>query len=176
MKTKFFVLLLIIAVAPIGSVSAQEVTTTSTTTPEEPAVETIDRTMGIVSSTYNEGDGTVTLVIESDREQTVHLFDMGSAQDGGVFDSKKVQLQQGRNRVTVPVTEVSSQIGVTISTDRVLYAHVKKTGSNPFPNGPYSQEDVQYSIAGGGFGVAFMVLYRAARAKLGAGHHGEQVA
>jgi hypothetical protein len=167
MKHLFIALLLVLAVAPAVGVAQSNETGNQTVeisveTPPE-AREVIDNSTALLGKTV-EG-GRMVLIIQSDVTQRVTLTDAGSAWEGGEVTQRKVWLREGRNKVEIPVTEISGRVVVTVSTREVLYSIPVSTGSNLI-TGPYGAADVRNSALGGlvaGLGVTALLAVRRVR-------------
>lgn len=172
MRFRFLLALLLVATAtaPVGvlaqnaTVNASNVTDAVTTnvtalTPVEP----IDPLTGIESTSVD--DGRMELVIRSDVVQRVVLTDAGAVWQGGEVPQREYTLQPGSNKVSVPVTEVSGRVAVTIATSRVLYSTVVVT-NDPLIGGPFDRGDVQQAALAGliaGVGVTALIAYKRVR-------------
>lgn len=131
----------------------------NTTTPE-PALEVIDNRTAIESAEFV--DGEIRLVLVSDSLQRVVLTDAGAVLEGGEVPQKDARLREGRNRVSMPVTEFDGRVIVTIATRDVLYAVPIET-SPPLIGGPFDEQDVQQAGLAGlaaGLGVTGLIAYR----------------
>jgi hypothetical protein len=186
-RTIFIALVLVVAslVAP-GVAAAQEgneteVPTENTTTAvanesssdlDECDVR-VDRHTRICSSSFE--DGQSELVIHSNRTQRVTIADMGSFAQGGVVPRKDLTLHEGRNRITLRGVKYRGRAGVSIDTDRVLYAHNIQTRFTLI-HGPYSGSDVQTAGLAGAASVAVIVVIQSIRYMTGRKHDPERVA
>jgi len=127
------------------------------------AAEPIDSLTAIESKRLE--DGKMVLRIRSEVPQRITLTDAGAAWTGGEVPQQSYTLQKGTNRVSIPVTEVSGRVGVTIATKRVLYASVITTES-PVLTGPFGRDDVQTAALAGlfaGVGVTAIIAFRRVR-------------
>jgi hypothetical protein len=177
MKTPFLLVLMVVATAIAPGIGAAQSTPengtesgpgvsisvdtggeNSTATP--PAREAIDNLTSIESARLVEDR--MILVFNSKIPQRVVLTDAGAVFSGGDVPQKSVFLDQGRNRVEMPVTEVQGRVAVTISTRSTLYSKVLDTGGSLI-SGPYNREDVQTGTLAGlvaGLGVTGVIAYR----------------
>ncbi|WP_144426067.1 hypothetical protein [Halanaeroarchaeum sulfurireducens] len=145
---------------PVDPPTDDERNESAPTDPQEPPAETIDPVTAI-ESTWLE-DGTMVLVIRSDVPQLVTLTDAGAVWGGGEIPQRSLTLQAGRNRVSIPVTEVDGRVGVTIATQRVLHGTTLTTGTTLLP-GPFGRDDVQIAAIAGAFagvGVTALIAFR----------------
>jgi hypothetical protein len=129
-------------------------------TDDAPPAEPIDSLTAIESTRLE--DGEMVLVIRSEIPQRITLTDAGATWTGGEVPQQSYTLQTGTNRVSIPVTEVSGRVGVTIATKRVLYASVIETES-PVLTGPFGRDDVQTAALAGlfaGVGVTAVIAFR----------------
>jgi hypothetical protein len=183
----FVVLLIATAAVPVGAAAqggtpqattddaidavANNTTITNETVPSvssndtgaDPPAEPIDSLTSIESTRLE--DGEMVLIIRSEIPQRITLTDAGAAWTGGKVPQQSYTLQTGTNRVSIPVTEVSGRVGVTIATKRVLYASVIKTES-PVLTGPFGRDDVQTAALAGlfaGVGVTAVIAFRRVR-------------
>jgi hypothetical protein len=180
MKNIFCALLLLGAAAmiPVGALAAPNETTTTGPdvnvsvevgadgSDDDPGAvdrEWIDNVTAIQSASLN--DGRMTLVIYSKITQRLTLTDAGAVLTDGEVPRRTVTVNEGTNRVTVPVTPVSGRAPVTIATRNVLYAKSLESGSTLL-TGPWGKQDVQVSALGGlfsGLFVTFVIAYRRVR-------------
>lgn len=176
MRARFLIALVLLATSlvPTG-VAAQNATTAlpngsanvsndtlSNATVAEP-VEPIDRLTAIESTSVENGQ--MVLVLRSDVVQRVVLTDAGAVWKGGEVPQREHTLQPGSNRVTIPVTEISGRVAVTIATRRVLYSTVVVT-NDPLIGGPFDRGDVQQAALAGlvaGVGVTALIAYKRVR-------------
>lgn len=135
------VVLVGLAVAPVGAAAASPQPTperlgqtVAQTQPVNQTGEQIDSEVSLVSSSYSADSGTVTLVFESDSARAVTLSDAGGFIDGGKINRRTLVLSEGRTTVEFAVTETPrGYVGVSISTESVLYAEVIQSPSvSPF--------------------------------------------
>jgi len=200
MTNRIFIVLVLVATTSVspGVVAAQEApdngTNTNQTTTELASVppETtsvplseneaddlsecdvrIDRHTRICDSSFEDGQSAT--VIHSNVTQSIEIADMGSFAQGGEVPTKTVTLQEGRNRVTLPGVKSRGRAGVTIRTDRVLYAHQIETRFTLI-GGPYSYRDVQIAGASGALAVALIVVIQSIRYLTGRTAEPERIA
>jgi len=109
--------------------SAQE----NQTTASGPPGKQIDSTISLVSSSYNPDSGTVTLVFDSPASRRVTLSDAGGFLEGGEVNRRTITVD-GRTAAEFAVSETDrGYVGVSISTDQVLYAEIVRSPSlSPF--------------------------------------------
>ncbi|MXR19754.1 hypothetical protein [Halobacterium bonnevillei] len=115
----------------LGVSVAQSAHENQTTT--EPVGKQIDSTISLVSSSYDPDSGTVTLVFESAASRRVTLSDAGGFLEGGEVNRRTITVD-GRTAAEFAVTETDrGYVGVSISTDQVLYAEIVRSPSlSPF--------------------------------------------
>jgi hypothetical protein len=133
----------------------------------------VDRHTRICESTFENGQSE--LVIHSNVTQSVTIADMGSFAQGGVVPRKDLTLHEGRNRITLRGVEYRGRAGVSIDTDRVLFAHQIETRFTLI-HGPYSSSDVQTAGVAGALSVAVIVIVQSIRYMTGRKHDPERVA
>lgn len=135
----------------------------SNETDPDSALRWIDNLTAIESSDYAGGE--MRLVLVSTVSQRVTLVDAGGVFGGGEVTRRQVRLQEGRNEVSIPVTEIQNSVVVTIGTRNVLYAEPIRTGSSLI-SGPWNKSDVQtaaLSGLGAGVGVTALIAFRRVR-------------
>ena len=174
--TRFFrALLTAVAVVSIvslgaGGVVAQELPGTPTPTPEAGQNQTherIDQDTRLISASYDDGDGTATVVIESDVAQKITVSDAGAFVEGGVVKQRTVIVSPGeRVEITMPVTKSNGYTGVSIATPETLYAVPLKSQVDFF-EGQSTWQTVQVAAIGGAFGVIVMAVILAWRLRDG---------
>jgi hypothetical protein len=109
--------------------------------------EQIDSDTRIIDSSVS--NGTATVVLESDRPQAVTLADAGGFSKGGVIERRTVVLSDGeRSQIEIPVTEVDGRYGVSISTDKTLYAEIIRDGSSSSSVEPPDRNDQLALVVG----------------------------
>jgi hypothetical protein len=100
-------------------------TDTPTPTPAPNASQSGERVDGgltLLSSSYDADAGTATLQFRASEHTSVTLVDAGAFQEGGVLNDRTMILEPGEHTVEFPVTEVDGMVGVSITTDEVVYA------------------------------------------------------
>ncbi|QLH83421.1 hypothetical protein [Halosimplex pelagicum] len=108
----------------------------------------------LLSSSYNQEQGTVTLTFRSDSAVAVTLADAGAFMQEGEINRRAIVVN-GKTKVEFAVTEQNGFVGVSISTDETLYGHPIKVGSTDFVPGGPSPEDTW--LAGSTVFVLFAV-------------------
>lgn len=156
----------------VGTAGAQPtVTNTTNRTATPTAHEQIDNQTRLISSSYDEQNGTATLVIESDTTQAVTLSDAGGFRQGGQIDTRTVVIERGeRVTVTLPVTKVGSRVGVAIDTKHTLYAEIIRQPEDHLFQGKPSWQDTRISGLSGFFGgllVTSLVAWHRVRSDRG---------
>lgn len=183
MTHRFFIALALVAaaLAAPGTVVAQEGAANETV--QAAANQTgddldgcdvrIDSDTRICESSFE--DGHSELVIYSNTTQRITVADMGSFVQGGEVPRKRVRLQEGRNRVTLPGVKSRGRAGVSIDTGGTLYSHIIDTRFTLI-GGPYSYRDVQVAALSGAAAVALIVVIKALRYLTGRTHDPERIA
>jgi hypothetical protein len=93
------------------------------TTDEPETGERIDNNTVIIDSYYDAESGRAILEIRSDKLQYITLSDAGAFIDGGEISQNTVPIKAGDTQeVSVAATQVQGFVGVSVSTDRVLWA------------------------------------------------------
>ena len=173
------VALLVLCVVFSGAVSAQEADTgtsievTSTSTSDNETVEPIDRNTGLVSSSVE--DGTMVLIVESEFPQTVSVTDFGTAMNGHKARIQDVQLQEGRNRIEVPVQSFQGRYAVTLSTRNYAYPIIEDHRSSII-GGPWTVDDVRLSALAAGVSVLLVSILVTVRTITGRTQEPERIA
>lgn len=137
LTTLAVVVLVAVAAAPVGAsggpqhtgaVSQPDGNETTAATGER-----IDSSLTLVSRSYNQGSGTVTLTFDASEPTAVTLSDAGGFIGGGEIN-RRTFVADGRETVEFAVTETDrGYVGVSIATDEVLYGEVVKSPSlSPF--------------------------------------------
>jgi len=135
---------------PVSAQSAQEQATNAAEnatnqTQEKPAVspeddylQQIDNSTKIVDWSYR--PGMFTIVLEAEESEKISMTEAGDFEEGtGSFNYKEVRLEEGRNTVTMPVTDRQGA-GVAIATRDSLeqgtgaFVSVGQVARNPFKN------------------------------------------
>ena len=153
MKTRFFALLLLTAVALTGGVVTAQENTTSTTagvsvdlgTDPCATAERIDNHTLLCSASIN-SENRVELVFRSTRlYQQILISDSGAFRRGGTVPIKEVALNEGVTRVEWTVTEYKGFTGVGISTSNALYSKPLKRQKSLLP-GTASNSDIMLGV------------------------------
>jgi len=110
-----------------GTANAQE-TGNETSTGTE-----IDTRLTLLESSYNSSSGNATLRFRSDSARAVTLADAGAFRSDGPVNTK-TEVVEGEQSIRINVTENSGAVGVSISTDAVLYAHTIRDGEQEAEN------------------------------------------
>jgi len=128
-------------------------------------VERVDRYTVIVNSSYSEQTGMATVTLESDIVQDVVISDAGAFVTGGQVERREVTLVPGdRQEVRLPVTEVEGRVGLSVATERQLYAHIMETTNYLFYSDP-GWGTVRIVGFGSGIGVLVALGAEVARRK-----------
>jgi len=115
------VLALASVTAPVAAAPAD---TPANSTAQRPA-ERIGPNTLLISSSYDEQNGTASVVIESERPQTITVSDAGAFSKGGEIPRRITVFGSGERRtIELPATKINGKIGLAISTDETLYAEV----------------------------------------------------
>jgi archaellum component FlaF (FlaF/FlaG flagellin family) len=166
------VVLVVIAVSSmVAPVSAQEAPDprdpAPTTTPTPETHEQVDNSTTLVSAEYDSSDGTATVVIESEIAQQITISDSGAFVEGGVVEQRSVYVGPGeRTKITMPVTKSDGFVGISIATQKTLYAVPLKSEVSFFES-ESTWQTVQVAALGGAFGVLVMAVILAWRLRSG---------
>lgn len=106
--------------APSSSSSAST-TSPNATDPAADCTERIDAIVSLCSAEYNDDTGTATLMMHSTRAQRVVVTDAAAFMSGGEVERRTYTLD-GVSEIEMPVTEYQGMVGVSVDTQRVLYA------------------------------------------------------
>jgi len=151
---RFFRVLILVGVAlslaiPAGPALAQENSTTAAnetvTTAFEPDGDgyRIDTTTRVVSESFNEDTGELTIVIESDIPQSITIADKGGFDKEGPVNRRRPYLQTGRHTITLQLTETEDgDYGYSVSTEKVLYSHQVEESRDAIIGGPWGPSDL----------------------------------
>jgi len=159
--------------AQAGNVgSGVEVSNATDVDLEADAEEPIDFLTTIVSKEAS-GD-TMTVVLRSEREQTITIATPRSS-DGGRVDERRVSLHEGLNRVEFSFVPIRGSAVYSISTNRGLYWDFERT-STSWIGGPWTAQDAQIAALAGASSVAFVAIILTFRAITGRSDEPERVA
>jgi hypothetical protein len=94
----------------------------------------IDTRLTLLESSYNSSSGNATLRFRSDGAHSVTVADAGAFQSDGPVSTKS-EVIEGEETMRINVTEYENgAVGVSISTDAVLYAHTVRDGESEAEN------------------------------------------
>jgi hypothetical protein len=175
MRTIFFALLLLTAAALTPAATAQVVPgqqTGNETSANDPTRAIDDRTK-IVSAELE--DGTATVVIESDGNQTVSILDAGQAAVGSARPSDQ-RLTDGRNKIELSVTEINGRAALSITAESGFVSFVEFRGGTPLISGPFTAQDAQMTALTAALVVGALTLARVFRKLRGQSTEAEQLA
>jgi len=182
MTSRYFVTLVLVAAALVapGAVAAQEgaenetvASANQTDDDLEGCDVRIDEDIRICESSFENGQSEV--VFYSNTTQRITIADMGSFVQGGEVPRKRVRLQEGRNRVTLPGVKTRGRAGISIDTGSTLYSHIIDTRFTLI-GGPYSYRDVQVSGLSAALAVSLIVVVQSMRYLAGRTHDPEKIA
>jgi hypothetical protein len=115
----------------------------------------IDTELRLLESSYNETSGNATLRFRADGARAVTLADAGAFQSDGVVNTKTEAIN-GEETVRLNVTEYpNGGVGVSISTEAVLFAHTVRDGE-PEANNPLDETSGTAGWLGGASVVVVM--------------------
>lgn len=138
--------------------------------------EQIDNATRLVSASYDSGDGMATVVIESDIPQEIVLTDSGAFVEGGEVDQRSVVVAPGeRVEISMPVTMANGFVGVSITTQKTLYA-VPLVDRVQWFNSESTWQTVQVAALGGALGVLVVAALLAYRLRNGGKARTERIA
>lgn len=160
MRTRFFALSLLLAIALAGAAAPAATAQTANVSADDPGqdcTESIDNVTAICSSTV-ETRGTekvAVLVVQSSIYQRVTVTDAGAVWLGGDVPRRSPRLQEGRNTVTIPVNEHNGAMALTIDTGRTLYGEpLTRGGGALLPGSPSATDPL---VVGGTVTLVFVV-------------------
>jgi hypothetical protein len=175
MRTQFLIaLVLVAALLPGAAIAQQGAENTTVVQQEEDPTDgcdvRIDRVTRLCEASFD--NGRIELVLYSNATQSVTLTDMGAR---GHVPRERRTLQKGRNRVSIDATERNNKAGVGITTDRVLFRHIVKSGS-PLIAGPFDGDDVRNGSIASAVWVMLVVIVQAIRHMTGRDDGPERIA
>jgi len=152
MSRFFRALLLVVVVAtlcvPASPALAQENSTSAaneTTTSLNPDGDgyRIDNVTRVVSESFNEDTGELTIVIESDIPQSVTIADKGGFDQEGPVNRRQPWLETGRQTITLHLTKTDDgDYGYSVATEKVLYSHNVEESREAIIGGPWRPLDL----------------------------------
>ncbi|QSG08878.1 hypothetical protein [Halapricum desulfuricans] len=187
MKHAFSALLTVLIVVSLstGGAVAQDLDnatdpiTGETETPTPDAGETherIDNSTVLVSASYDRDAGMATVVIESEETQKITLTDAGAFVQGGEVPQRSVVVTPGeRTEISIPVTNADGFVGVSIATQKTLYA-VPLTSQVQWFDSESTWQTVQVAAFGGASGVLVVAALLAYRLRNGGTERTERIA
>jgi hypothetical protein len=132
-----------------GTATAQQGNETSSTGTQ------IDTQLTLLGSSYNSSSGNATLRFRADSPRAVTLADAGAFQSDGPV-STKTEVIEGKDSMTINVTEYpNGAVGVSISTESVLFAHTVRDGQ-PKTDNPFNETSGTAGWLGGASVVVTM--------------------
>lgn len=156
--------ILLIGLTPMGA-SAQEVTPTSTPVETEESEETYKAQIGesLYVVDYSIGNnGNATVILQSERPQSVTLTEMMVADGIQELNQKTVTIGKGRYELSINVDSSKNQMGFTVATSEGIVG-MKDRKTPDWFNGSYSGEQTMlYASFGffGGIGLVTLNMYR----------------
>lgn len=105
-----------------GSQFAETDTPTRNVTAYDGPGERVDGGLVLLESSYENSTGQVSLTFEASEPTAVTLVDAGGFQEGGVLHQRHFIVDPGESTYQFPVTKIDGWVGVSITTDEVVYA------------------------------------------------------
>ncbi|QSG11295.1 Uncharacterized protein HSBGL_0865 [Halapricum desulfuricans] len=152
---------------------------TETPTPDAgESYERIDNATRLISASYDSESGMATVVIESDIPQKIVLTDAGAFVEGGEVDQRSVVVTPGEQvNISMPVTEADGFVGVSISTQKTLYAvPLESVDTVQWFDSESTWQTVQVAAFGGASGVLVVAALLAYRLRNGGTERTERIA
>ncbi|MHB9287406.1 hypothetical protein ACKVMT_10265 [Halobacteriales archaeon Cl-PHB] len=161
------------AIAPAAAANA---TTPATTSPTPEAGERIDSGLVLLDATYDEDTETIVATFRATEPTAVTIADAGAFQEGGTIATTTAIVQPGSpQQLRVSATKVRGFVGISVSTDDVLYA-VPIEVDGALIGGPWTAQDAQISAIAAALCVSLFTVVMAIRRLTGHADEGERIA
>ncbi|MDS0276450.1 hypothetical protein NDI85_01360 [Halomicroarcula sp. S1AR25-4] len=184
MKSHIVIILVLSSIAFAGVASAQQATSTPTTTPSNSTVSApsgapdaelvVDS--DVVVTSYRYEDGEMIIKFWSSEFKSISVAPRADSSESGTVTARAFVLDED----TITTVRIASPGGVSFWTAESMEQnnqwHYLRKPSTFLITGPWSGSDVRDAGLGGALGVMIAVLYEAVSAKIGASQRGERLA